>query len=630
MPDANHSLPDQQNVSEAATRQMSPATVRGESTVDVIPDAPGTDSSLNTTRLQGQKESTKLVWPRPVAGRIDMYELLEEQRPGGMARVFKARHAALGKIVALKAMRTDLMQSESARLRFEREAKAVSLLEHPNIIRILHYSADTDPCFFTMPFLAEGSLASHLKHYQGNPRAAVQLMEKVARGVDCAHRAGLFHRDLKPGNILLDELGEPIVSDFGLAKFRDEDLELTRPGEMLGTAPYMPPEQAAGDLEAIGAPSDVWSLGVITYELLTAKRPFEAKSSDQLRWRIIQEQPIRLSRVVPRIDRSLEAIVLKCLEKSPKDRYASAGELADDLKNWLENRTTKAQPEGWLKRGRRVVRRHLVITAAVLTAALAIGVAGAIAYYRDPQRSLDAIDRAIARGQDVSLIGTDRRPTWSRWAGKEGAISTQNIAGEEVLTVSAQDGVGLLELLPAVSTESFRFAADVCHVDRDSDGDIGIYFGRSRFGPMDALCSLTFDDVGKRWSQQAGSELRPNLALVDIRFVDPFAVVRKWNCGHTSFQAAYQGKKAWRTLAVRATTESIVCSWDNQPFFETTTAKLSTDETGLLDVTAPIPGLPPLDRRGVRFNPCQGLGLCVFRSTAAFRNVTLAPLPGNR
>jgi serine/threonine-protein kinase len=279
---------------------------------------------------------------RPAGKTFGRYERLEEMPRSGMGVVYKARDPVLKIDVALKTMQAAPGEERPELAeRFDREAQALALLDHPHIVRIYDTGRHGGQAYFTMGFMTGGSLDRRLDRFR-DPRAAAALVEKVARAMHYVHERGILHRDLKPGNILLDERGEPRVTDFGLAKFRDSELELTRPGAVLGTLPYMAPEQASGQLDRIGPATDIWALGVILYELLTGRRPFEGKMREAVASLICTAEPPKPRGLRPGLDRALETVALKCLEKRPEDRYRSAGELADDLGLWLSGESIRA------------------------------------------------------------------------------------------------------------------------------------------------------------------------------------------------------------------------------------------------------------------------------------------------
>jgi serine/threonine-protein kinase len=235
--------------------------------------------------------------------------------------------------VALKVIRAGGLASAKQVRCFYREARAAAGLRHPNIVPIYGMGLHEGLHCFSMALYQRGSLSQNLKDYRQNLRATVGLAVKVARAVQAAHERGLIHRDLKPGNILIDDCGEPVVSDFGLAKRLDVDVTPTLGDRPVGTPAYMSPEQAR--CEAAAVASDIWSLGILLYELLTGRRPFTGDSVEVVKQRVLQTDPVPPRRLRSELSRDLETIVLKCLNKEPARRYGSAAELADELERWL-------------------------------------------------------------------------------------------------------------------------------------------------------------------------------------------------------------------------------------------------------------------------------------------------------
>jgi serine/threonine-protein kinase len=284
------------------------------------------------------------------------YEVLAAVGQGGAGIVYRARDCALGREVALKMLRGGVLAGPTGRRRFHAEAQALARLDHPHVAPIYAAGEHQGKPYFTMKYLPGGSLARHLARFGADPRAAAALVEKVARAVHYLHGKNILHRDLKPLNILLDEHDEPCVSDFGLAKFLDADMGLTRTGAVMGTLPYMAPEQAEGRPEAVGPATDVWALGVILYELLTGRRPFATAGRMDLARLIATADPPAPRSVRPDLDPALEAIVRQCLEKAPARRYAAAGALADDLAGWGRGETRLDPSPAWPARLWRAVR----------------------------------------------------------------------------------------------------------------------------------------------------------------------------------------------------------------------------------------------------------------------------------
>jgi YD repeat-containing protein len=303
------------------------------------------------------------------------YEILGELGRGGMGVVYKARQLNLNRIVALKMVLTGAHAGPDERARFRAEAEAVARLQHPNIVQI-HETGEHDRLpFFALEYVEGGSLARRLNGKPLPARAAAQLVEALARGVDAAHRRGVVHRDLKPGNVLLGADGTPKITDFGLAKQVDGQASLTPTGAILGTPNYMAPEQARGQTHEVGPAADIHALGAILYECLTGKPPFGGKTPLDTLQQVLTEEPKPPSHAGPKVPRDLETICLKCLHKEPARRYASALELAEDLRRFLAGEPVLARPVSrlrrWARRRRRSVAAGIVAGVLLLLSALA-------------------------------------------------------------------------------------------------------------------------------------------------------------------------------------------------------------------------------------------------------------------
>lgn len=274
------------------------------------------------------------------------YELLEQIGRGGMGVVFRARQRQPERLVALKMIRAGRFASAADVQRFQAEAAAAAQLDHEGIVPIYEVGQYQGEHFFSMKLIDGPSLAERLRAPAWSQRAAVETLYAVCQAVAHAHEQGVVHRDLKPSNILLDRHDRPRVTDFGLAKLLDRDSSLTAAGDVMGTPGYMAPEQAMGAVDRISAASDVYALGAILYEILTGRPPIQVEPTNLLdTLRRIQEQevvsPRKRNRHVPA---DLETICLKCLEKEPAQRYATAGELAADLRRYLEGEPILARP----------------------------------------------------------------------------------------------------------------------------------------------------------------------------------------------------------------------------------------------------------------------------------------------
>ncbi len=278
-------------------------------------------------------------------GTLGPFELLEEIGRGGMGIIYKARRGGVSEVFAVKVLLPPREDAVEARSRFEREARAIAGLHHPYVMPVHDVFLDGDTPYFSMDYAPGGSLAEVLSKYRGRWRQAARLMVQVAEGVHHAHRQNLLHRDLKPGNILFTEDYQPLVSDFGLAKWLDDTgSALTRSLVMFGTPNYVSPEQASGKHRELTPATDIYSLGAILFELLAGRPPFVGDSPLEVLQQALAGPAPRLRSVAPLLPADLEAICARCLHTRPEDRYASAAELADDIERWL--------------RGERVAARH--------------------------------------------------------------------------------------------------------------------------------------------------------------------------------------------------------------------------------------------------------------------------------
>lgn len=298
---------------------------------------------INQAKQGGFAGSDSGVWPPQLPYSIGDYELLEQVGQGGMGIVFRARQVNLGREVAIKMIQQDRLNSPEDHQRFLAEAEATARLEHPGIVQVYEVGEFDGTPFFSMQFIRGETLAQRLRSGPISQRQAAALIATVARAIDYAHRQGILHRDIKPSNILLDEYGNAKVTDFGLAKFFHANDHLTRTGAILGTPSYMSPEQASGRSNQLGPTSDVYSLGTVLYHALTGRPPLVADSPLELALKILEQEPIPPRVLEPKIDRDLEMVVIRCLQKPPDLRYSTAGELAGDLEAFLRDEPVMAR-----------------------------------------------------------------------------------------------------------------------------------------------------------------------------------------------------------------------------------------------------------------------------------------------
>jgi tRNA A-37 threonylcarbamoyl transferase component Bud32 len=361
------------------------------------------DAAAPTPSLDARGQQVQLrdgeTQPAAVTNRAEVtvpgYEILIELGRGGMGIVYKARHLALNRLVALKMIRTAGLADEQVLNRFRSEAAAVARLHHPGIVQIYDFGQVGHTPYFAMELVEGGNLAKHLAGTPLPSHTAAALVEQLARAVSHAHEQRIVHRDLKPANVLLGSFSRepaasaepalaagsqqhevvPKISDFGLAKQLESDSGQTQAGQILGTPSYMAPEQAAGQGHAVGPAADIYALGAILYECLTGRPPFKGASVLETLEQVRGMEPVPPARLHPGLPRDMETICLKCLQKEPGRRYGSAAALAEDLRRFQAGEPILARPVGKLERGVKWVRRNPVLAGALATvlAALLLG-----------------------------------------------------------------------------------------------------------------------------------------------------------------------------------------------------------------------------------------------------------------
>src|SRR5436309_1799134 len=338
-----------------------------EGSVAGVADPGGMDkpSRGDATAAPDGKKATRAA---ELLGELGDYELLEEIGRGGQGVVFRARQKSLNRTVALKVISLGQWASKTHLKRFRLEAEAAARLEHPGIVPIHGVGERDGQCYFSMKFIEGGQLDEVVKQTPMSIRHAVELITKVARTVHYAHQHGILHRDIKPGNILLDQKGEPHLTDFGLARLVESESSVTHTLEVLGTPSYMSPEQAVENNAAVSSVTDVYGLGAVLYQLLTGQPPFAGGTTYETIKLLLDTEPRPPRLLNPKVDRDLSTICLKCLEKDAKRRYSSALALAEDLEHWLKHEPIQARDTGVFARGRKWVRRNP--TRALLAASL--------------------------------------------------------------------------------------------------------------------------------------------------------------------------------------------------------------------------------------------------------------------
>src|SRR5262245_58875883 len=328
---------------------------------DVVEGAPGDpDKPIS-------EKSTRVA---ELLGELGDYELLEEIGRGAQGVVFRARQKSLNRTVALKVISLGQWASKAHLKRFRLEAEAAARLEHPGIVPIHEVGERDGSYYFSMKFVEGGQLDEVARREPMPIRRAAELIAKVAHTVHYAHEHGILHRDIKPGNILLDAKGEPHLTDFGLARLVESESSVTQTLDGLGTPSYMAPEQAVGNNAVVSSATDVYGLGAVLYQLLTGQPPFAGGATYETIKLLLDTDPRPPRLLNPKVDRDLSTICLKCVEKDPKSRYSSALALAEDLERWLKHEPIAARRIGILTRGKKWVQRNpsIAVMAAMLLA----------------------------------------------------------------------------------------------------------------------------------------------------------------------------------------------------------------------------------------------------------------------
>jgi serine/threonine-protein kinase len=530
--------------------------------------------------------------------------------------------------------------------RFVAEARALAAVDHPNVVRLFDFLPDPADPRLVMEFVPGEAMSSWLKdHGLLTPDRAAEVLAAAARGVQAAHDAGVIHRDLKPGNLLLTPDGRVKVADFGLGKRLDEADGLTRTGQLAGGTPgFMSPEQIDERFGPVGPAADVWGLGACLYAALTGRAPFPGGKSHT---HYVLCEPVAPLRVKDhRIPPALEAVVLKCLEKEPSGRYLSVGEVADDLDRFRRGEPTIARPQSWAGRTWRRVRttpRGTLFAWAVAVAAMVVGISAAIVpkSLKDdtPEKVRDRQRQQFTDRQEVTLVPKAGRPAWSEWM-IERAELADSPGRDGAAYITPTDAFNVLKLFDPPG-DTYRVSADLQHhsaVDAtDPHTKVGLVLFHQRFTDgrvtADRFLSVTFADYDRLGLLEKGAT--PGVVNVESWFVfldgnqDP---PRTRHYGLTmpahTFPTRVELPGKWRRLVAEVSPAGLRLSWGTDadapdaeliPFAEYTAAELNEHwATHRRVERRPLP-----DTLQPGWQPSGGVGLLTYRSGLAFRSVTV-------
>jgi WD40 repeat protein/serine/threonine protein kinase len=469
-----------------------------------LPPPPASGASSASGQQQGGSPAD---WPC-----IPGYELRRELGHGGMGVVYEARQVALDRLVAVKLFRADLHAGEDELARFRGDAEVVARLAHPHIVAIYDIGEAGGRPFFALELVEGGSLADTIEGTPQPARQAAKLVAVLARAMHFVHQRGIVHRDLKPANMLLvssdrpeavqlgstpeDVAGyEPKITDFGLAKRLDLGVGRTQPGAILGTPSYMAPEQAGGRNKEIGPATDVYALGATLYELLTGRPPFRAGTPLDTMLQVISDEPVPPARLNPMVPRDLETVCLKCLEKEPARRYATAEELAADLGRFLDGEPVVARPVSGVERGLRWARRHPAATGLIaasgvaLLALVGLAVAGYYTMWLNDAREGEKAQRERADGL-LYFMSIER--AHSAWRENDVKRADEILAGCD----------------PALRNWEWGYLYRLCHSDlRTFRGHTDAVVAVAWSSDGSRLASASVDKTVKIWDVQTGEEV---------------------------------------------------------------------------------------------------------------------------
>jgi eukaryotic-like serine/threonine-protein kinase len=636
---------EQSNPQEPEAASLSPSPL--PTPVDIGNTEPNT-AAFVTSALRGAEATPKtdnlaLASPLPLGSMVSGYVIAEFLGRGGMGVVVKACHADTGHVVAIKMIRDGIFADTECVQRFLREIQALDRAQRiKNIVPIYHVGQHESQTFYTMPYFAHGSLGKQLRRFREEPRKAVALIEKIARAVHELHRNNILHRDIKPGNILLGDDDEPCLGDFGLIKFLDNEQSLTASNQRLGTPPYMAPEQTGLVQAPINEQTDVWAIGVLLYEVLMGQRPFASSKSDdttKLFWKIINEAPPKPRSLKPDLDAGLEAVILKCLEKKPADRFTTMEALADELGRWLRAERLQTAPSTFGTRLRGRIRKHPRLAALLVLLAMVPAVAVEVQRRGAPDYVHNSIRSEFVETGSVVLVPPTGAPRWH----------SNPLDSRLTAYVDKNDGIwrietwslALVELLRDLPVEGYQFRAEIRHEKTNTaqgfKGQAGIFIGHQAVSdggpPRHLWCDLRYNDIVD-YTPPPIPQLKPQPGNPAKLYYHLFARIADDNVIDQSqdwtkpawFQRAGIQADRWRVLELQMRQGNIVARFDDLPIQPL--AREFADGAFLaklkkLHQQDPARYGPLGEVKQLELSPRGSLGLIVSDSTIAVRNVKL-------
>jgi serine/threonine-protein kinase len=582
------------------------------------------------TRASGDHDSAS-SHPAPI---LPNYEELTAIGVGGMGVVYRAVQRTTERVVAIKFLHGAGAFDPGLRIRFDTEARALARVRHPHIVQVYEVGVADGLAYFSMEFIPGGTLARRLRAEPFTARESARIVAGVAAAVEAVHREQVLHRDIKPGNILLDVDGLPKITDFGLAKLADRDDGLTMSGNILGTPSYMAPEQAAGRVKEIDARTDVYGLGATLYELLCGQPPFKGESHAVTLQLVQSAEVVPPSRIRAGVPAELEAICLKCLEKSSAKRYATAQELADDLHRWLAGESTHARPLTRRQKARRWLRRNRAKLAVGVLLAGSVLTAGALAVQPTPR---ERIEHGLAAGQNMSVVDERGPPRWYDWHLGETKLA-ESLVGDGTAGFQTHD-LSALVLVRDPSTDAYRLKADLRHVKGQAeDSAVGLFVGLETVTarPGASVTQWMGFQYSDYWwpAELKNPKLKPLHSLDAFHFLTvrtPDSIsLPKVDRGAFRFTPINRADNDWRTLILHVTPAGVEVDWLSPdgtpaPAFRLSARKLEDSlrihDTFHADKLAGfrLPMRP--------WNPRGAIGIYARNAAVAFRNVTIWPDP---